>query len=686
MTKLTKILLNEKSTDEIKYEKIDSLTSSDVKEIEKTLKELDDLYYSSGDTVNDFIYDKLKSIWKLLTGNNEYNYVPTENIPDEEKVYHPYNLLSLGKIDTYEEVIEYIKKFIPCMLQMKIDGLRFGGYPNTINVLTAPNQYTTYLAPYIFGTRGNGKVGCDKTLQVYYTGKIPTIYNVPITGEAYVKKSNLRYINSVLESRGEKTYSNCRAAVAGILNSEKSEFINLVDFFVYNIIGSTATQSDQLNWIYSAGLPTFLPENVVRVDSEDDIPKALEFIKRVGENRDSLDYEIDGIVIKSNIPNSLQVFGGCTMHHPKDAIAFKYESQGAWGVLKDVKWQVGRTGIITPKAEFDTINIAGVNVKNATLHNVYILKNLGAKIGCDIYVTRRHDVIPAVEKCVVKEGNVDIEIPTECPVCHEKLTLNGAGLFCTNTECTGRIETALKHLVSKDALNIDGLGEKICKKLVDLGYITTIYDLFHLTEQQFKDVAGDKNGRKIFKNLLQSRQMLQFDRFLYCCCIPNVGYSKSKDIANEFKTLENFIDCINDVNRHHEITDIQGIGNSIKDSIVNNKHLIIKMMCYITKILPIEDITSTDDSTNDKNLNLKVCITGVLSAPRTDIIKEFEQLGIKVTSSVTSSTDYLITNDTSSNSTKMKSAKANRVPIITEEAFRNNVINKSNCVPFSVGD
>lgn len=664
MNNIIKFLTDNTKTNEVKIDYIYNLNQDDLSDIEEALKYFSDSYYgNNGVIINDTVYNEIENLWKVITGKKELDFVPGEQIKKgEEVVIHKIPLLSLGKINDIDVLIDKVKRMLPCMLQLKIDGGKMAFYPNLTNKTMVVN-FTKYLAPYIAGTRGNhGVKGIDKTLQCYYTGKIRNIYNTPVMGEGYVKKSSLKYINSILASRGEKTYENCRNAFIGIMNAEHSEFIQFVDFFIYNIIGSTMSQSQQLNWIYNAGLPTLDPRYVLKINTEEDVPKVLQYVEYIKSIRDQLDFDIDGIVIKSNEPNSLEKYGGCTAHHPKDAFAFKFESQGTWTVLKDVVWQVGRTGTVNPVAKFDPINIMGANISSATLHNVSFMKMLNVKIGSKIFVVKKNDIIPAVEEAKDGKNMHDIEIPIECPSCASPLQYKGKKLYCTNNNCEGMISNGLLHLAEEEALNIKGLGEKTAEKLVELGLVNKVTDIFYLTEEDFIKVCGKTNGKKLFKQVKNCREDVPLSNFIYSCGINTVGIETAKDLAKTFKTLNNFIDVIRNEQRHHEITDIDGIAQITAYKIINSKTKIVDLMTFVSVI----DVSTHFNPVNSKpQINMTVCITGTLSKERKAIEKDLGEYGIKVSKTVTKKTHYLVKGEDPGKS-KIEDAESKNIPIISE--------------------
>lgn len=602
----------------------------------------DNLYYNQDSPeLSDAEYDALKKEYLKITNQQEYNYVPGE--AQFKKFTHTFPIKSLSKINTLEEARKEIERLYPVVIEPKYDGLTIVIYPERKAV-----------------TRGSGVIGEDVTLNVQNFIRTNNPYNYPIRGEAIMPISVFNEINKQRELEGKDLFKNPRNAIAGLLrNKDNTNIPKGLRFIAYELIGSKLSHMQQL-----IELKDYyeIPE-ANTIWNYSDIDDAVKFIKNF--DRSKLDYEIDGLVIKSNKTNALDIFGE-TEHHPNHSIAYKFPNQGEWTVLKSITWQTGRTGRVTPVAELKPVDILGSTIERATLHNIGYINALELQIGDCVLVVKSNDVIPAVIKCEHTENSKPIEIINECPSCGTKLVMVNDQLFCTNNNCQAKLLYRTSHMVGRDALNIDGLSGQTILKMIEAGYIKEPWDIFNITEAQILLLDGfaKKSAKKIYENI-QSARNCDFDKAIYASGIELVGRKVSKDIAKEFGTWNNL-----KTSPKVEIMDmlhcIVGIGDNIIDSFIKNFNLLEELMEYLNiKELVKQDLTF-------KSLdNLTFVVTGNVETfkNRKELEELITSLNGKLSGSVSSKTNYLINNDVTSNSGKNKKAKELNVPIISEQMF-----------------
>ena len=658
-------------------------------ELEQLLNYHDNLYYNKdAPEITDAEYDALKNEYVEKYG--EYNYVPGKASDDKKKFEHVEGILSLDKVKISEEdkLVSNIERLWPIIIEPKFDGLTLVSYPNTSELLRCYDL--------IHVTRGNGHIGeivTDKAKDIEGIGHLGELRTLPVRSEVLMCRSDFEKLNKERIEAGIKPFENTRNAAAGMLRNIDITKIKGLKVFSYDLIGSTATEEGKLEILKSLGWNTtnyYKPKN---------IEEALNYIKNF--DRDALDYDIDGLVIKHNGNKKF----GSTAHHPNNAIAVKFEPKGEWTTIKNIKWQVGRTGKITPVADIEPVNILGSTVKRATLHNYGIIKALGLNIikykgkytpATKVFVIKSNDVIPAIIKVEQPETNENniyeekIFEPLSCPECNEKTTKENDQLFCTNFNCPAKILNRLIHLSQRDAFDIEDLGEETAKKMIDKykemmeatlnqidmaiesgehnEYLLCEYDeinhklkhlhpslIYDFTLKDIKSLPGfaDKSAINLFNSIKQSLE-LPFDRFLYGTGIPNVGSKIAKNIAefyydNKNSEVYNFVmDYQNDF---QQLSKCKDVGPVIIKSIRDN---------YITSIVPfgnynfnIKDVIPKKKANNQ----LTFVITGEFEISREEIKKIIEDAGHKVTNSVSKKTSYLLAAHGEEGTTKYKKAK-----------------------------
>jgi DNA ligase (NAD+) len=612
-------------------------------ELKKQLDYYDNLYYNQDSPeLADIEYDAMKAEYLKFTGLEEYNYVPGS--AQFKKYKHQFPIKSLGKINTIEQAKEEMVRLNPFIIEPKYDGLTLVVYPDSKAV-----------------TRGNGVIGEDVTHNVFKFMRIHSLpIGLPVRGEAIMPISVFNEINKQRELDGLELYKNPRNAMAGILrNKDNSNVPEGLRFIAYEIVGSDLSHMRQLIELKEY----YEIPDVNTLFTTSDIDNAIKFIENF--DRSKLDYEIDGLVIKSNKADSLNLFG-FTEHHNKNSIAFKFANQGVWTRLLGVTWQVGRTGKVSPVAELEPVELMGSTIARATLHNINYMITLDLHINDEVYLVKANDVIPAVIKR--REGKFmtsGILRPFICPSCGEPLKTVNDQLYCISNSCEAKLLFRTTHLVKRDALNIDGMSEQTVQKMIEAGYIKEPWDIFDITEAQILKLDGfaKKSAKKIYDNIQNARNC-DFDKAIYASGMDLIGRKVSKDIAKEFGTWDELVRKNN--NLRNRLSSIEGIGDTIIDSFITNMDLLHNLAFYLN-IKVEEKVMSKESTITGKTF----CLTGDFEAfkPRKKLEELIESLGGKCSSGVSKNTFALITNNSDSGTKKNQDAVKYGALILNEKEF-----------------
>ena len=639
-----------------------------IKELVVLLNKAGKSYYSEGrEIMSNYEYDKLYDELKKLeeeTGcvlsNSPTVNVGYEVLSELPKERHESPMLSLDKTKDREVLRDWLKDQTG-LLSWKLDGLTI--------VLTYEDGRLSKAV-----TRGNGEIG------EIITNNAKVFKNVPVTiphkgklvlrGEAIITYSDFNRINEELPEMDAK-YKNPRNLCSGSvrqLNNKITKERN-VNFFAFALVSADNvdfknSRKCQFEWLKSQGFSVVEYKMVTK----DTILDTIEwFEKTIVTN----DFPSDGLVILyDDIAYGESL--GRTAKFPRNAMAFKWTDETADTVLRQIEWSASRTGLINPVAIFDPVELEGTKVSRASVHNISIMEGLKLGIGDDIRVFKANMIIPQIAQNLTESGN--IVIPDVCPVCGQPTRIceinDVKTLYCDNPECQAKHVKSFALLVSRDALNIDGLSEATLEKFIQRGFIKDKTDIFHL--DRFKDeiVAMDGFGEKSYANLIEAVEKARdtdLVRVLYGLGIDNIGLSTAKLIVRKFKgDKEALMNA--DI---QELTDIDGIGEVIADSYVKYFADEKKRKEYI-RLLGEVSLKEMDDTQNSQELSGKTfVITGSVThfANRKELKELIESMGGKVTGSVTGNTSYLINNDSMSQSAKNKTAAKLNVPVITEEEF-----------------
>ena len=639
-----------------------------IKELVELLNKAGKSYYSEGrELMSNYEYDALYDELGMLEKETGYilSNSPTVNVGYEvlselPKERHESPMLSLDKTKSPEALAEWLGSQ-KGLLSWKLDGLTI--------VLTYDNGQLQKAV-----TRGNGEVG------EIITNNARVFKNVPVTipfkgklvlrGEAIITYSDFERINEQIPEADAK-YKNPRNLCSGSvrqLNNEITAQRN-VHFFAFTLVSAQDIDFDnsrqrQFEWLKDQGFSVVEYKMVTK----DTILDTIEwFEKTIVTN----DFPSDGLVILYDdiaYGDSL----GRTAKFPRNAMAFKWTDETAETTLREIEWSASRTGLINPVAVFDPVELEGTQVSRASVHNISIVESLKLGIGDRIKVFKANMIIPQIAENLTQSGN--LEIPEVCPVCGGKTQIKQVNdvktLYCINEDCQAKHVKSFAHFVSRDALNIDGLSEATLEKFIQHGFLKNFCDLYHLEKFRDEIIALDGFGEKSYENLLTSVENSRnttLPKFIYGLGIANVGLSNAKMIV---QALGNDIEKVIHAGRQ-ELEKIDGVGAVIADTFAsyfeNEKN---KEEFY--KLLQEMHIEKAPDNQNNQILTGKVfVITGSLEhfENRNQLKERIEQLGGKVTGSVTGKTSYLINNDSHSTSSKNKTAAKLGDPVITENEF-----------------
>lgn len=585
-----------------------------------------------------------------------------------KKVTHKIPMMSLGDIFNEDEVRQFdarIKKegINPTYVcELKIDGLSVSLHYEKGKLVTA-------------ATRGNGTIGED------ITNNVKTIKTVPLTlkeeidievrGEIYMSKETLNKLNEERKAKNQPLLQNCRNAAAGSIRQLDSKVCasRKLDCWIYHLPNpedyGIKTHWEALEFMKKLGFKTN-PNNLLVTDVEG----IIDYIHYKGKERPNLSYDIDGVVVKVNNLEEQKKLG-FTAHHPKWAIAYKFPAEEVLTKLKDIIFTVGRTGQITPNAVLEPVIVAGSTISRATLHNEDYVKAKGLKIGDIISIHKAGDVIPEVGEVKLdrRTGNEkDFEMITRCPMCNEPIFKKEGQVdyFCINPHCPARHIEGLCHFVSRKAMNIDGLGDRIIEDFYNLKYIKDITDIYKLScfRDELTELEG--YGNKSIDNLLEAIENSKensLERLLFGLGIPNVGEKTSKILAARYGTLDNLMNAT-----FEELNQIPDIGEIIAKSIIDffqnekNRDIIEEL-----KELKVGMEYTGPKVVINENFNGKTfVITGTLTKYTRDEVEEkIENLGGKTSSSVSKKTSAVIVGENPGS--KYTKAMELGIPIWNEE-------------------
>ena len=590
-----------------------------------------------------------------------------------KKVTHEVPLQSLQDVFSIEEVVDYVNKINE---KAKENGIENNKYvvETKIDGLSAAIEYKN--GKFVRGaTRGNGLVGEDVTENIKTIKTIPMELkekiDITVRGEIFISKDDFEKMNQEREENEEELFANARNAAAGSLRQLDSKITaqRPLDIYIFNVQRIEGKQFnshfEELEYLEKLGFNV----NPVRIPCKDikEIKKAIE---KIGNDREKLTFGIDGAVVKVDELDFREILG-TTAKTPRWAIAYKYPPEKKETKLKDIICQVGRTGVITPMAILEPVKVAGSTISKTTLHNEDFIKQKELKIGDTVVIQKAGDVIPEIvgvnkEKRTGEEK--DFEMPKKCPVCGaETLRIEGeAAVRCTGIECPAKLFRNLVHFVSREAMNIDGLGESIIGQLLERKLIENIADIYTL---EFEDVASlKKNGKKFAQNLIDSINRSKENdlyRLITALGIRHVGTKASKILARKYKNIDNLMEATSE-----ELGLIDDIGPIVADSI-REFFLQDQTIDLINRLKQSGVNTKNlEEESEDKRFEGKIFVlTGSLEKyTRQEASDIIEKLGGKTSSTVSKKTNYVLAGEEAGS--KLTKAQNLGIEIITEEQFQ----------------
>ncbi len=635
-----------------------------------------DYYVEDNPQISDTEYDTLyKQLEKLEQEYPEFilDNSPTQRVGDRvldefEKVIHKVPMLSLSNTFSIEDLRDFDSRIsklssddsIEYICELKIDGLAISiNYENGKLVSAA--------------TRGDGMVGEN------VTENIKTIFSIPKTlktkksfevrGEVYLPKKSFELLNKEREENNEVLFANPRNAAAGSLRQLDSKITakRKLSAFIYSVVGDENINSQKMALTVAADLDLPVNPNFKLCKTIDEV---VDYVMYWEEHKQDLPYEIDGIVIKVN-SYSIQEEIGSTQKSPRWATAYKFPEEELATKLLDIELSVGRTGIITPVAVLDPINISGSTVSKASLHNKDIIDDLDIHIGDMVVVKKAGEIIPKVVR-VVEELRLDNSekyvMPNICPSCQSKTFTKEGDPFtrCLNLDCPEQNIRKIIHFASREALNIEGLGDKVIATLYEKGIIKHTIDLFSLDRNKLVELErmGDKSVDNLL-NAIENSKQSSLDKVIFALGILNVGKKAGKILAEYYKNLTNFSKATVD-----ELLELPDIGlitaESIVDYLSNDNNL--RFINELIKIGMNPQYEIQDRNTDNIFSGKTIVLTGKLVELTRNEAKEYlERFGAKVTGSVTSKTDYVIAGEKAGS--KLAKAEQLGIQVLSEDEF-----------------
>lgn len=629
-------------------------------------------YLEDSPEISDYDFDML--LEELISLEKEFPDLKKADSPSErvggyvaekfEKVRHEVPLKSLNDVFSFDELFSYIDKTNEFLgheakyaVEYKIDGL-------SVSLEYRDGVFTRG------ATRGDGIVGEDITYNLKTVKSIPLLLpeKIPylcVRGEVYMPKKAFARLNAKRDENGETPFANPRNAAAGSVRQLDSKIAASrgLEIFVFNIQSSSGapeliSHAQSLDYLKKLGF-CVSPSYNVFTDKE----QIKEEIIRFGENRPNLEFDIDGAVLKIDDFAERERVGELP-HAPKWACAFKYPPDEKKTKLLSIEVNVGRTGVITPFAVLEPVNLAGSVVSRATLHNIDNIRAKDIRVGDTVFVHKAGDIIPEIEKVSLEDRKADLEpfeMPENCPSCGEKTVREEgeAAYRCVNPECPAQLARSLEHYVSRDAMDIEGCGEAQIAQLISAGLLKSAADLYALKAEDLTKLErmGEKSSENLIKSIENSKTR-GLARLLYGLGIRHVGKQTAKSLAEHFETLENLMNASEET-----LTEIEDIGNIVAKSISDyfsrpgSLHLCARLKEYGVET----EMKSTKVS--DALSGYSFVITGTLAGiKRDDAAKLIQDNGGKVISSVSKNTNFLLCG--SDAGSKLDKAQKLGIPII----------------------
>ena len=655
-------------------------------EYDKLIRELRDLEETNPNLKVEYEIKNSKVGFGNEKSENE-NVSPTEKIggiasEKFSKVRHRVPMLSLSNTYNISEIEDFdkrvkkiidVKKKIDYVLELKLDGLSISLiYENGI------------LKQGI--TRGDGQIGEDVTENIMEIESIPKKLKEPISlevrGEVILPISEFSRINQEREDEGEDVFANPRNAAAGTIRQLDKSIVKerKLDCYLYYLVNAEEygmkTHKESIEYIEKLGFKT-----TKIFELYNDFGKLEKAIDVWRTKREKLDYETDGLVIKVNEFEHYDELG-YTTKSPRWAIAYKFPAEQVKTKLYDVTFQVGRTGVVTPVAELEAVNLSGSVVKRASLHNFDEIRRKEIKIGDNVIIEKAAEIIPQVVNVVFEDrkgDEKDIEVPTNCPICDSELVKEEGqvALKCLNPQCPEKVKREIAYFVSRDAMNITGLGEKIVEKFIELGKIKTVVDIYSLKNYAEELENLEKMGKKSVENLINSIEESKkqgFSKVLYALGIPFVGKFNANLLTKNYNSIELLKE-----KSIEDLLEIKGIGDKVAVAVhtyLNDENNWAKIVALKEIGLQFEAEKAEEEKIEDNPIKGKSFLaTGKLEKYKRNDIKDIILAkGGNYLSGVTKKLDYLIAGEKAGS--KLSKAEELGVRVLTEEEFEKEFLEK----------
>ena len=629
----------------------------------------------------DQLYSKLVELEQLrpdlITPDSPTQRVGGQPLEQFEKVVHTVPMLSLADVFSKEELFafgnrveEMLGHKTKYVAEKKIDGLSVSlEYENGVFARGS--------------TRGDGVVGEDVTHNLKTIKSIPMtlrekIPYLEVRGEVFMPKDAFEKVNQEQEENNQPVFANPRNAAAGSLRQldPKITARRNLDIYVFNIQQINGkeleTHEESLNYLSYLGFKVSPDFKVV-----DTIEQAYEEIMKIGEKRDGYPFEIDGAVVKVNSLSDREMLGA-TAKTPRWAVAFKYPAEKKETRIVDIKVNVGRTGVLTPNAVLEPVRLAGSTVSRATLHNMDYIKQKDIRIGDYVIIQKAGDIIPEVVEVIFsKRTGMETEfvMPEKCPVCGSRVVREEgeAAYRCEGISCPAQVYRSILHFVSRDAMNIEGMGPAIIKTLMDKGFINEIADIYYLKDKKNDIVNIERLGEKSVQNLLDSIEKSKqnnIDRLIFGMGIRHIGLRAAQLLARRYNSIWEIKDATED-----ELKTIEDFGEKMAKSLKmffdepQTMQMLMKLEQAGVNMKSLKSQKSNDARFAGKTFVL----TGTLSSfSRNEAAEIIQSFGGKVTSSVSRKTDYVLAGEDAGS--KLQKAKESGIKIIDEDTFKSMIL------------
>ena len=646
-----------------------------IEELTKLLNDAGYRYYVLDDpTMPDFEYDRLlRELEDLEKANPELALPdsPTKRVGGQAvntfgEVTHAVPLMSLQDVFSLEELVDFLVR-----TKEAVPGAQFSVEPK-IDGLSVALEYVD--GQFVRGaTRGDGNVGED------VTGNLRTIRSIPmalegaparliVRGEVFMPKKTFHALNEALEENGEKTFANPRNAAAGSLRQKDPKVTakRKLDILVFNVQlaeGKTfVSHAETLEYLKS------LHFKVIPYKLLSDVEKISKEVIRINEEREKLSCDIDGAVIKLDDLAARERLGN-TAKFPRWAVAYKYPPEEKETLVEDIVIQVGRTGVLTPKAVVAPVRLAGTTVTNATLHNQDFISRLDIRIGDTVRIRKAGEIIPEILEVNLSkrpEGTQPYLLPKKCPVCGAAVERDedGAFLRCTGAECPAQLSRNIAHFVSRDAMDIEGLGSAIVDSLIEKGAIRSPADIYYLTMDELSGLwkSGAKAAQKLLDAIAASKSQ-DVSRLIFALGIRQVGAKTGKSLAVAFGSLDKLMEATLE-----ELTQVPDIGEVTAESICEwfaqpqSRHMVRRLKEAGVNFESKRVVTDT------RFAGKTIVLTGALSRfTREEATEKIELFGGKASGSVSKKTSFVVAGENAGS--KERKARELGIPVLTEDEF-----------------